>query len=600
MKTIKHIITLFTIIVITSCGSENNLSENETNPEKNQTEQLTTNISGVAQKGQFLRGSSITIYALDKNLSATGLSYPTQTFDDMGSFSVNNITADFVDVKANGYYYNENTGATSNSTINLQAIAARNGIVNVNILTTLAYNRIKYLVKNGLSFTDAQNRAQIEVLTALGLGNSTSTNFTNMNIADSGEANGLLLAASLLIQQNRSVGDASKLISDIAADIEEDGLLSADLNQEIHRNERNIYVGSVIEGLINFYNKNNVTSYSIPAFYKFLDTDGNGIMDGTGDLFKGIDPDETTLNDITNINPGYDAEGFTITKRFLSTIPFNVESDAEWLSVEKKLILENIYAVTMVAQANKGVNRTANVIFTSETGNQLAKYVYKQKMVDELVPQRFVFPYDPTIESLVSSGIGVNGKIYDILRSSTNNIVYYVDIPHVDKKEKYQLYFPTSMVSMPNDYGTFKLTIPSIISSGDMPFISQREGNIEPITNPTSARFVVASSVIYIPNIQNTDHIILSSEHAICGSAIYSISEGRIDKDNPQIIESETKADSNGQYTLYVRVNSRNRANNDLFIPVLKCNIPVNIKLYDSSNSLISEGTYYSTNELTR
>lgn len=240
-------------------------------------------ISGVAQKGQFLRGSSVTIYALDKNLDASGLSYPTQTTDDMGSFTVSNVDASFIDVKANGYYYNENKKETSNSTINLQAVAAIGSNVNVNLLTTLAYNRIKFLVKTGLSFTDAQRRAQIEVLTALGLGNTTTSNFTDMNIAGSGDANGLLLAASLLIQQDRSVGDVSKLISDIAVDIEEDGILSSELNQEIHKYEHHINVGDVIRGLINFYNKNKVENFSIPAFYKFLDTDRDGKMDGLKD-----------------------------------------------------------------------------------------------------------------------------------------------------------------------------------------------------------------------------------------------------------------------------------------------------------------------------
>ena len=438
-------------------------------------------ISGVAQKGQFLRGSSITIYALDKMLNASGLSYPTQTTNDLGAFSVSNVNADFIDVKANGYYYNENKGETSQSTINLQAVTETKNNVNVNLLTTLAYNRIKHLVSKGLTFSEAQDRAQIEVLTALGLGNSNSTNFTEMNIAGSGDANGLLLAASLLIQQDRSVGDVSKLISDIAADIEEDGILSSELSQEIHENESYINVSDVINGLVKFYEKNKVENFNIPTFYKFLDTDGDGKMDGTAEyIFKNINYSEIWYEDPWDMNRGHDANGFSCTLNILSTIPFNVESDASWLSVEKKIVAENIYVVNVVAQRNTGENRTANVIFTNNSGKELAKYSYQQKAPDALIPQRIFFGYDSELNHFVKDKMGVNGKTYDVSTSNRDYLYGYyrfIDIPNGDKQERYQVYFPTNMISMPDGYGTYRLTIPETITSDDFPFITQREDN---------------------------------------------------------------------------------------------------------------------------
>ena len=548
-------------------------------------------ISGVAQKGQFLRGSSITIYALDKMLNASGLSYPTQTTNDLGAFSVSNVNADFIDVKANGYYYNENKGETSQSTINLQAVAETKNNVNVNLLTTLAYNRIKHLVSKGLTFSEAQNRAQIEVLTALGLGNSNSTNFTEMNIAGSGDANGLLLAASLLIQQDRSVGDVSKLISDIAADIEEDGILSSELSQEIHENESYINVSDVINGLVKFYEKNKVENFNIPSFYKFLDTDGDGKMDGTAEyIFKNINYSEIWYEDPWDMNRGHDANGFSCTLNILSTIPFNVESDASWLSVEKKIVAENIYVVNVVAQRNTGENRTANVIFTNNSGKELAKYSYQQKAPDALIPQRIFFGYNSELNHFVKDKMGVNGKTYDVSTSNRDYLYGYyrfIDIPNGDKQERYQVYFPTNMISMPDGYGTYRLTIPETITSDDFPFITQREDNdYNPMTNPTSIRFLQACPAIVLDLVvDETDYVVLTAEVPLAGSAIYNIQNGEVDMTNPQIKNQSIKA-NNGLYTLTVKINHQDTGYHRYYIPVLLLDAYVTAQYYNKDGQI--------------
>ena len=563
-------------------------------------------ISGVAQKGQFLRGSSVTIYALDENLDATGLSYPTQTSDDMGSFTVNNVDADFIDIKANGYYYNENRGETSNSTINLQAVAATGSNVNVNLLTTLAYNRIRFLVKSGLSFADAQNRAQIEVLTALGLGNSTTTNFTDMNIAGSGDANGLLLAASLLIQQDRSVGDVSKLISDIAADMEDDGILSSDLDKEIHRYEHHIYVGDVIRGLISFYEKNKVENFSIPTFYKFLDTDRDGKPDGQADyIFMDISYDELSAYNPMDMNRGYDANGFTRTVNILSTIPFNVESDAEWLAIEKKTIAENIYAINLVAQANTGKNRTTHVLFSDNSGKELANYTYQQKCPENLVPQRLIFYYSYSqngeVVHLMPDVVGVNGKTYSAVKEYGQHYhglgdYWYVDVPYSDKKDQYQLYFPISMVSMPDGYGTFRVSIPESISSDEFPFVAQYNPYYSAYyypQNPADVRLLPACASIWVNDISTTDHVILSADRPIWGSADYRISDGRVAIDDPQINEQTLRADDDGKYRMTVQVKPHDGFY-EYLVPVLQSGVLVHVECYDSANNLFSQYDAYS------
>ncbi|MBQ9362857.1 MAG: hypothetical protein IJT97_05465 [Bacteroidaceae bacterium] len=562
-----------------------------------------TDITGVAQKGQFIKGSPITIYAMDNNLNATGLSYPTQTMDDMGSFAVSNVDADFIDVKANGYFYNENRGETSESTISLQTVAATESHVNVNLLTTLAYNRIKRLVREGTNFADAQRRAQIEVLTALKLGNSTSVNFIDMNIAGNGDANGLLLAASLLIQQDRSVGDVSKLISDIAADLEEDGLLSDELNEEIHRNEHNLSVGIVISDLIAFYEKNGIEDFNIPTFYKFLDTDSDGRMDGTaGCIFQCIDVANVyeENNPGTAINLGYDAEGFSLSPRFLSTTPFVAKSDVGWLTVRTRTITENIYAVDIVAQPNTGENRTAHIIYTDESGKELATYTYQQKAPDELIPQRLFIGYNTEMENLLIEQVGVNGKIYNVsVLPNDGQYLYgymrYIDIPYTDKQDKYQAYFPTHMMSMPDGYGMYRLTIPSNFTSDEFPFISQREAGVfGSIGNPDMLRFIQAAPSVVLDLVaDDTDYVILSSDAPLTGAVAYPICYGEVDMTNPQLDETTLRPDKNGLYTLFVKIKHHDTDHQSFYIPVLLPDIRVTIKYYTADGQL--GFTQYST-----
>lgn len=555
-------------------------------------------ITGVAQKGQFIKGSSITIYSMDEDLNSTGLSYPSQTLDDMGSFTVSNVDASYIDVKANGYYYNENKGKTSESTIYLQAVAKSGSKVNVNLLTTLAYNRIKYLVRTGLSFSDAQNRAQIEVLTALGLGNSAPSNFTEMNIAGSGDANGLLLAASLLIQQNRSVGDVSKLISDIAADLEEDGILSSELNQEIHRYERQIYIGDVIYGLLSFYKKNNVEDFSIPTFYNFLDTDGDRRMDGKADgFFKYIGYSDVYYTDPMDLNQGYSAEGFSTSLTYLSTNPFDVKSDADWLSAKKRTITENIYAVDIAAQPNTGENRTAHVTYTDNSGKVLITSTYQQKAPENKVPQRIMFEYY-NLQPNTTNMIGINGKSYEAkpaeMYASYPARFWYVDIPSEDRKDRYQLYYPTTLLSMPNGYGTFKLTIPSTLTSDDFPIISQIEGNeYNPMSNPMNASIIPACpSILVYGSLYAIDYLVLTSVEPIFGSLSIVLNKGYIDYENTKIIEEGTP-DEDGLYRIKVQVSHHD--DNELFyVPILKDNVPVAIQCYNSAGQLISGSEQYS------
>ncbi len=143
MKIFNSIWMLLFFVLFTACEKE-----------EGKETVLDRTISGFAQKGQFIKGSNITIYALDKDLSATGESYPSTIKNDLGEFSISaKVTAPYLELKAEGYYFIENTGNLSEAPIYLNAlVSSTQQKVNVNLLTTITNGRIKKLIHEGKSF----------------------------------------------------------------------------------------------------------------------------------------------------------------------------------------------------------------------------------------------------------------------------------------------------------------------------------------------------------------------------------------------------------------------------------------------------------------
>jgi len=182
--------------------------------------------NGYAQKGPFINGSSVTITELDSRLNQTGKTYHTTIADNSGSFEQKNIEliSNVVELKADGYYFNEITNETSASTLTLYALTDIRDIysANVNVLTHLEKARAEYLVQNkGKRFSVAKKQAQREVFAIFGFdsenGLSEELNITN---------NAKLLAISCILQGYLSTGDMMQLMADIITDIRTDGTLN--------------------------------------------------------------------------------------------------------------------------------------------------------------------------------------------------------------------------------------------------------------------------------------------------------------------------------------------------------------------------------------
>jgi len=254
MKT-KHFLLIFLgVSLLFACEQVHEVLETEPPIEGNTT--ITKDVfSGYVQKGPFINGSSVMITLLDKNLNQTGTVFSTQIVDNSGNFEHRNIefASNFIELKADGYYFNEVKGENSNGSLTLYALSDITDVnsVNINILTHLERQRIIYLVQNNdLSFSDAEKQAKKEVLNIFKFTLPDSIASQSLNIVD----NAMLLAVSVIIQGHLSTGDMSELLANISSDIRTDGKLDNPvLGSQLINNVAFLDCAQVISNIENKY-----------------------------------------------------------------------------------------------------------------------------------------------------------------------------------------------------------------------------------------------------------------------------------------------------------------------------------------------------------
>ena len=197
-------------------------------------------ISGTVQKGPFLIGSTINLYELDTDLNQTGVSFQTETIDTTGKYTLPaRLNTQYVALFAQGYYFDEISGYASSAPLSLSALAEVRGdsTVNLNILTTLAKPRIRSLIEDGYDFQTASAMAHQSVIAMFNISvEALNTDFTQMQIFESGQANAFLLAASVILMQMAHdtekgltpTATLSETLSMAGIDLETDGQLDND------------------------------------------------------------------------------------------------------------------------------------------------------------------------------------------------------------------------------------------------------------------------------------------------------------------------------------------------------------------------------------
>ena len=382
-------------------------------------------IAGYVQKGQFIKGSTISAYALNDKLIATGESFPSVIKDDLGSFAISaEVAAPYLELQAEGYYFVENTGETSTAPIYLNAIVnSLQKKVNINLLTTITSGRIKKLINDGQSFNSAKKQAEKEIMNIFSAYSKDVTiGFEEMNISEDGKSNAVLLAISCLIQEDRNAGEIQKLISDISSDLEADGNLSDKLLNDIFNENRSVSIPDVVRNLIKYYNNNGIDDFKIPPFYAILNKEYSS-------GFHIISLGDNLSTD------GFDMDVQGGTKEYyaISYDNFVTESDVDWITAEIIEVCTNLYKLTINVSPSTHVSgRTGHLYIKSKSGEILYTNTTNQRGNGQRIYIELK-ENSPRSKTLTDEDkVNINGKDYNLLFDNLSNM-YYVDLPKTDE-----------------------------------------------------------------------------------------------------------------------------------------------------------------------
>ena len=239
-------------------------------------------ISGVAEKGPFVSGSTVDIEVLAADLSGAGKVYNTEVDDNLGGYhyECSEPIDAFVELKAHGYFFNEVQGSLSGGALTLRSLVGVNGNarVNINVLTHLKAARIKKLVSSGLDFSAASERAQREVLGIFGLGSVVKRSVEAISMADGTADAAALIATSALLLMNRSEAELTSYLADITSHFGNSGTLSDDVEAQLVLDKAELakMLAGVEQNVIGKYASLGKT-VTVKELRHYVDWDGDGV-----------------------------------------------------------------------------------------------------------------------------------------------------------------------------------------------------------------------------------------------------------------------------------------------------------------------------------
>lgn len=231
-------------------------------------------LSGFIQKGPFLNGTSIIVSELKSDFAQTGKVFNSQIKDNQGSFEIPSLqlSSPYVELKADGFYFNEVAGEVSTSQLTLNALADVTNIssLNVNVITTLEKARVEKLVAGGLAFAEAKKNAMNEILAIFSLTKSDIQNSELLDVNKIGDNNAILLAISAILQGYRSEAELSELLANLSSDISVDGKLDSEaLGTALISHAKFLNSTKIRENLETRYKEIGATA-QVPAFEKYI------------------------------------------------------------------------------------------------------------------------------------------------------------------------------------------------------------------------------------------------------------------------------------------------------------------------------------------
>lgn len=279
-------------LAVVGCDPVTGTSPSDAAPDP-EPEPVTYSISGHVQKGPFVQGTEVTVRELDSSLSPTGRTFTGTIADDTGRFTASGeLDSPYAELSATGYYFNEVSGALSSGTLTLRAIVdlSDRTTVNVNLLTHLERERVETLVSGEASLADAKTQAQGEILSIFGISGSSIGDSEDLDIAQAGDANAILLAVSAVLQGDNTEAELTALLSTIAQDLAADGTVSdTGATNEIRQNAMNLDLAAVRSNVEQRYSDLGVTA-EVGGFEAFVDSDGDGTVNWEAVSFTGLAP----------------------------------------------------------------------------------------------------------------------------------------------------------------------------------------------------------------------------------------------------------------------------------------------------------------------
>ncbi len=250
-----------------------NISCERNDPDTQQTVTL-DRLTGLVQKGPYINGTPVDVAELTPDLIQTGKNFTTQISDNRGSFELKQIelSSQFVELKADGFYYNEITGDPSTARLVLYALSnlTDRNTLNVNLISHLERDRVYQLISEGASFGDAKEQAQREVLEIFSIEKSHMEESEALNITSQGDDHAILLAISVILQGHRSVAELSELLANINSDLKEDGKLnSSSQGSDLINHAVRLNTSSIRENLEARYEETGL-DVELPDFEKYI------------------------------------------------------------------------------------------------------------------------------------------------------------------------------------------------------------------------------------------------------------------------------------------------------------------------------------------
>ena len=259
--------------------------------------------SGVAQKGPLAQGSAIWVNELAATTyKPNGKEYTFRTTNDFGTFTPSGVTygTPYLSTLAQGYYYNEITGTQSDDVVLLSGLSqigaegstAADTAINLNVLSSMAVNRVTKLATTAptRTFSVARAKAQKETLGALYIYNDATilsgkkvggvaqpANLTALDLSKSRAADQILAAASAVVMKAGVNGaGVNALLSQTASDLEDDGLLNNSTNYRTSVQSKLCAAAAVTDFATVATNLNSLygTSYSATDLSQWVDTSG--------------------------------------------------------------------------------------------------------------------------------------------------------------------------------------------------------------------------------------------------------------------------------------------------------------------------------------